>query len=246
MTELWYYAEGDETRGPLSVGELVPLLARIADPRRVMIWRHGFEDWKPVEEVHEVAQQVFRPPPLRRAGAAVPPELPTPSVREPVVDAEDAAHFKDVKQPLSGIGGWLALLAISQVLGLLKFLVALGQYYTAANDDLWKRFPTALWGEVAINAFHVWLIVYTTVLLLRHPRHFPRFFIWEMIAVVVLPLVDPFWVASMIGLATGQPISNYLTLDAKDGGQIIAGMIGAAIWIPYMLRSRRVANTFTL
>jgi hypothetical protein len=43
MTELWYYAEGEEARGPLSLSELVPLLARIADPRRVMVWRHGFE-----------------------------------------------------------------------------------------------------------------------------------------------------------------------------------------------------------
>jgi hypothetical protein len=41
MTDLSYYAEGEETRGPLSIGELVPLLARIADPRRVMIWRQN-------------------------------------------------------------------------------------------------------------------------------------------------------------------------------------------------------------
>jgi GYF domain 2 len=46
MTELWYYAEGEEARGPLSLPELVPLLSRIADPRRVMVWRHGFEEWK--------------------------------------------------------------------------------------------------------------------------------------------------------------------------------------------------------
>ena len=63
MTELWCYAEGEEVRGPLSLGELVPLLAQI--------------------------------------------------------------------------------------------------------EDIWKRFPTALWGEVAINAFHVWRVVYTTVLFLR-------------------------------------------------------------------------------
>ena len=63
MTEPWYYAKGEETRGPLSIAELVPVLARIADPRRVMIWRHGFDDWKAVEGAREVAQQLFRPPP---------------------------------------------------------------------------------------------------------------------------------------------------------------------------------------
>jgi hypothetical protein len=66
-----------------------------------------------------------------------------------------------------------------------------------------------------------------------------------MLAVILVPLIDLFWVASMIGLATGQPVSNYLTLDPNDGRQIVAGIIGAAIWIPYIRRSRRVANTFT-
>ena len=118
MTDLWYYAEGEKTRGPLSIDELIPLLVRISDPRRIMIWRHGFDDWKPVEEVREVAQQVFRPPPLKLG----PPPIPTasaPLVREPVVGAEDAAHFKDVKPELTGLGGWLALIGFGQFAGIL-------------------------------------------------------------------------------------------------------------------------------
>ena len=86
MTDFWYYGEGGQARGPVSHAELISLLARIADPRRVMIWRDGFKDWKAVEEVHEVAQQLFPPPP---SGSA-----PPPTVREPVVDAAEAAEFK--------------------------------------------------------------------------------------------------------------------------------------------------------
>ena len=110
MTDFWYYGEGGLARGPLSHAELIPLLARIADPRRVLIWRDGFEDWKAVEDVHEVAQQLFPPPP---SGSAQPP-----AVREPVVDAGDAAEFKTVKPELTGIGGWLAFVAFGQVVGL--------------------------------------------------------------------------------------------------------------------------------
>src|SRR5258708_36961272 len=73
MTDLWYYAEGEKTRGPCSIDELIPLLIRISDPRRIMIWRHGFDDWKPVEEVREVAQKVFRPPPLKPGPPPIPP-----------------------------------------------------------------------------------------------------------------------------------------------------------------------------
>jgi len=239
MSEFWYYAEGDVTRGPLSLSELVPLLSRIADPRRVMIWRLGFDDWKAVEEVREVAQQLFRPPPLRSARPPVP-------IREPAVNVEDAAEFKNVKPLLSGIGGWLGLLAFGQVVGILRLIVSMGQYYTTLSDELWKRFPAAIWGEAALNAAMVWLCLYTVVLLVRHSRHFPRFFIWQMIFVVCMPLLDLLWVASMIALAMNSPISEYLKIEPKEGGQMIAGAIGAAIWIPYILRSRRVANTFTV
>jgi hypothetical protein len=44
---------------------------------------------------------------------------------------------------------------------------------------------------------------------------------------------------------TNKPISEFLTLEANEGMQMFAAVIGAAIWIPYILRSRRVANTFT-
>ena len=237
MTHFWYYGDGGLARGPVSHAELIPLLAGIADPRRVMIWRDGFEDWKAVEDVHEVAQQLFPPPQLGSA--------PPPAVREPVVDAGDAAEFKNVKPELTGIGGWLALLAIGQVVGILRLLVTLGQYYTTINGELWKRFPTAFWGEAALNAAMVGLVVCTTVLLIRHSRHFPSFFIGQTIFAIVMPLVNLVWLASIFALATNKPISDFLTLEATDGRQMVAAVIGAAIWIPYVLRSRRVENTFT-
>jgi hypothetical protein len=77
-----------------------------------MVWRHGFDDWKPADEVSEVAQQLFRPPPLR------PGPPPVPTIREPAVPVEDAVEFKNVRPPLTGIGGWLGLLAFGQVIGM--------------------------------------------------------------------------------------------------------------------------------
>jgi hypothetical protein len=248
MTELWYYAEGEETRETLSLSELLPLLGRIADPRRVMIWRQGFDDWKAVEEVREVAAQLVRPPPLRSTppSVPVPPSAPiTPAIREPVVAAEDAAEFKDLKPEPSGIGGWLGLLAFSQIVGILRLVVSLGQYYAKIDPEVWAKFPTAIWSEAALNAAMIWLCVYSTVLLFRHSRKFPRVFIWQMVFVIFMPIVDLLLIASVISLATSQPIGNLLTIEPKVVGQMIAGGIGALIWIPYVLRSRRVANTFT-
>jgi Protein of unknown function (DUF2569)/GYF domain 2 len=236
MTDVWYYAEGEEARGPLSLGELLAVLARVADARRVMIWGHGFESWKPVEDVNEVAQQLFRPPPLQTTNA-----LPSP-VGEVVADA---AAFQVVRPELTGIRGWLVVVAIGQVLGLLKSLVSLGQYYSTMNGQLWKRFPEAFWGEAAMNVVSVGVILYTIVLFFRRSRLFPRFFIFQMIGFIFLPLIDLFWVASMIALVTNAPVSKYLLLEERDIGAVAASVLAAAIWIPYILCSRRVANTFT-
>jgi hypothetical protein len=240
MTELWYYAEGKETRGPVSIAELVPVLARIADARRVLIWRHGFDNWKAVEEVGEVAQQLLRPPPLDRELSPLPPP-----VREPTVDADDAAHFKDVKPELTGIGGWLGLLAFGQVIGILRLIASLGQYYTTLDAQVFANFPAAIWGEAAMNAAVAGLCVYSTVLLFRRSRDFPRIFVWQMIFVICMPLADLLWVAFTISRATSRPISDFLTIEPAEGSQMVAGVIGALIWIPYVRRSRRVANTFT-
>ena len=56
-----------------------------------------------------------------------------------------------------------------------------------------------------------------------------------MIFVIVMPLVDLVWLASIFALATDKPISEFLTLEAKEGMQMFAAVIGAAIWIPYVL-----------
>jgi hypothetical protein len=106
MSELWYYAEGDEPRGPLSLAQLVGILSQVSDPRKVMVWRADFDDWRPAETVRELADQLFRPPPLKPKTPQVSPAGP-PRMREPAVSAVEAAAFKGVKPEPAGIGGWL-------------------------------------------------------------------------------------------------------------------------------------------
>lgn len=245
MTELWYYSEGGEARGPLSLAELVPLLSRMIDPRRVLIWRQGFDDWKPVEDVREIAQLVLRPPPLQHAPPPMPSGEPAPAIRQPAVDAEDASQFKDVKPELTGLGGWLILVGIGQVVGILRFVASLGQYYGALDPQFWTKFPLAMWGEAALNGALFGTFVYTAVLFFRRSRRFPQFFILVFVLSICAPLVAILWAGFAIGMASGLPMRELMTFDAKEGGQLAAVVIGAAIWIPYILKSQRVRNTFT-
>jgi cytosine/uracil/thiamine/allantoin permease len=83
--------------------------------------------------------------------------------------------------------------------------------------------------------------VYTTILLFRKSRRFPRFFIWQFVAVIFTPFVAILWVAATVGAVAADAALN---MSTKEVGQIIEAVIGAAIWIPYVLRSRRVRNTF--
>jgi hypothetical protein len=102
MSELWYYAEGVETRGPFSLADLVGNLSKASDPEKVLVWRKGFENWKPVSAVSEVAGQMIRPPPLRPTPPrVVSPAEPPSKIYEPVVSG-DLGALKDVKPPLSG------------------------------------------------------------------------------------------------------------------------------------------------
>jgi hypothetical protein len=160
MSELWYYAEGVETRGPFSLADLVGNLSKASDPEKVLVWRKGFENWKPVSAVSEVAGQMIRPPPLRPTPPrVVSPAEPPSKIYEPVVSG-DLGALKDVKPPLSGIAGWLILIAIGQVVGVIKLLGSLAQYYGDADPKLFQQFPVTMWGEAALNTGYVVLAIY--------------------------------------------------------------------------------------
>ena len=227
MLAVWHYTEGGEPRGPLPLAELVPLLAQMADLQHVKLWRHGFDDWKPVGEVGEV---------MRR--------LP-PSVSDRVVAEEGPTEFKDGEPEPSGISGWLGLLAFGQVIGILRMIMALGQNLQAIGGDIGTRVPLSLWGELVMQVAFICLSIYTAWLLFHHSRRFPGFFIAQMVCAIFFPVVDLLWVAAVFSTSLDRPISAFLMIEPLEGARMTVGAIVATIWISYVLRSRRVAITFT-
>jgi hypothetical protein len=49
----WYYSDGDEPVGPVSLADLTAILSRIANAKNLLIWRDGFEEWQRAETVPE-------------------------------------------------------------------------------------------------------------------------------------------------------------------------------------------------
>jgi len=239
MSDVWYYAASNNSVGPLSTATLVEALSRMQEPKNTLVWRSGFADWKKASEISELLPYVAKPPPL-------PPALPpsTVSAGEPSVSAADAAQFKNLKPDLAGIGGWLIIVAIGQVLGPLRLLVSLGEYYEKMDKLIVESFPITVWGEAALNALFFLFVVYTAVLFFRHSRKFPTFFVWQWLAIIALPFIDAAWIAISMAGSTGRAPDEFMNLEPKDIGQSIAYTIVGGIWVAYILKSKRVANTF--
>lgn len=56
--ERWFYAQGNQRRGPVLFDQLVESVLGQAEPRTVLVWRKGFADWTRAEDVPEVERQL--------------------------------------------------------------------------------------------------------------------------------------------------------------------------------------------
>jgi hypothetical protein len=258
LADTWYFGEAGEARGPFSLKELAGALRKLSDPRKILVWRHGFEDWKPIDDVPEISVELSQPPPLPKSSLPNvprigPPPLPrstvssVPRISQPSVSEAEASQFKNVRPDLVGIGGWLVLMALGQVLGPLRMLVSLGEHFEKLDKldkNVLERFPAAIWGETAIYVGLLIFMVYTAVLFFRHSRKFPKFFIWECVLVVLLPFIDSIWAAFSIAAYTNRDFTEFMTVDPKNIGQSVGAAVVGGIWVIYVVRSKRVANTF--
>jgi GYF domain 2 len=74
VSDGWHYAEGQKTVGPLTLTEMQRVLSKVAEPRNLLVWKAGFEEWKRAGNVPELAQLIYKPPPL--PGQVISPETP--------------------------------------------------------------------------------------------------------------------------------------------------------------------------
>jgi hypothetical protein len=56
--ERWFYAQGNQRRGPVLFNQLVESLLGQLEPRTALVWRKGFADWTRAEDVPEVERRI--------------------------------------------------------------------------------------------------------------------------------------------------------------------------------------------
>lgn len=70
MPEQWYYAKGDDKRGPVSVGQLKELAANGELTPSDLVWRDGMAEWTPASSTQGLFPEQSMPPPLPAQAAS--------------------------------------------------------------------------------------------------------------------------------------------------------------------------------
>jgi hypothetical protein len=138
-----------------------------------------------------------------------------------------------------GLTGWLALLAVGQIVGLFAHAVRLFQYYASAPVQRgFLALPVAFGGEAILNFGFLLLIAFSTYAILTKKSYFRWLYICEIVSMPMLVLLDGLW----ISLTTTLSVHNYLA-HTDDLQKAIAACIPGAAYTIYLFKSQRAQNT---
>jgi GYF domain 2 len=117
MSELWYYAEGNETRGPIGFDQLIELLPQLPTPKAVLVWREGFDDWRAAENIREIAEKLIRPPPLSRSLPSSRSPISTPSPEYPAMNASPEKPRRNWLHSIATLVAWVLAYGLARAIG---------------------------------------------------------------------------------------------------------------------------------
>ncbi|MBS1181939.1 MAG: hypothetical protein H6Q99_1819 [Proteobacteria bacterium] len=143
----------------------------------------------------------------------------------------------DDKADLEGIGGWLALLAFAQVIGIVRLIFSLLQQFQLYGQlfGLPGGYAAVIL-ETVLNLAVLALAFATTFALFTKKRAFIKLFFYQWIAIPVVFVLDLIIVAVTLDVPM-----NMLT-DSGDA-KIVSTFLAVGIWVWYTRKSKRVANT---
>lgn len=149
----------------------------------------------------------------------------------------EVPHAPAMAEP-QGIGGWLILPVIGTVLLPLMTAYAAFAAFLDVVVLLNASLLTALVAFIVVKCLYNFGLViawiFAAVLLFRHKRLYPRFFV----ALLVI-----MFIGTVLDLAV-TAMAFDVTIDSSDVRSTLRFVIGLAIWGPYMYKSERVKNTF--
>lgn len=150
---------------------------------------------------------------------------------------------------LNGLRGWLILVGISVVLSPVRLLASyIPMYYGIFTDGTFTLLTSVdsslyhpLWApllisEVIYNSLMVLAFIYLIYLFFSKHYLFPRWYI-ALLLTSLFFIVFNAWLGSQV-------IVNEPMFDPDTLKELGRSLFGVLIWVPYMLRSKRVKATF--
>ena len=138
-----------------------------------------------------------------------------------------------------GIGGWLILMSIGQVLGPIQLLTGMISEYSGLPDGSFARIPLAFTGEVLLRLGLIGFLIHVAFLFFNKRREFPRMFLISAGLALAQPFVLAAWVTATTGFNTFQNLGSGDFLRPYFFALVVTGA-----WVAYVLNSVRVKNTF--
>jgi len=151
-----------------------------------------------------------------------------------------------IDRQLTGIGGWLILVAFGLIVALVLIAINFVSTWPAYSVESWTALTTRgnesyhfLWGPylswgLLANIAMLVLLMLLIVLFFQRRRIFPRLYIGYLVFAAIVAVIEVIAVQTL-------PMAGTETNPVRD---LVRVAVACSIWIPYMLVSRRVRNTF--
>ena len=144
-----------------------------------------------------------------------------------------------MSENLNGLKGWLILVAIILCLGPPGIIYSTVTYVMEMSAE-WQFFDGSFKYLIVvtciINIILAFVSIYLIYLFFKKMRNFKICFIIYLGLSVILTILLTIWLIILV--------PTIFSLEILDSAEIFGSMIPAFIWIPYMLYSKRVKNTF--
>ena len=140
---------------------------------------------------------------------------------------------------LHGLKGWLILVAIIVCLGPPGIIYSTVTYVTEASAE-WQIFDGSLKYFIVVtcimNVILTIISIYLIYLFFRKMNSFKICFIIYLGLSAILTILLTIWLIILV--------PTIFSLEILDLTEIFGSIIPAFVWIPYMIYSKRVKNTF--